>query len=176
MNEAEKIHSKVLAMLDGEPWMKLDAGGEYAATVAVNPDNKMWGVIDGGRDALHEIRRMRAVPLTGDVVPIGGLAKLTGRPMAYLCRTEAARESLAADIRKQEKAQFDRLLRGDFLNEAIDRILPKTSHALVAGYTIDECRSGIQHSHPDKGGDPNLFELWKARLEYAKSQEASNQP
>ncbi len=177
MNEAQKIHTKVLAMLDGEPWMKLDANGEYAATVAVNPDNKMWGVIDGSLQALHEIRRMRAVPLTGDVVPIGGLSKQTGRPMAYLCRTEAARELLASDIRKQGLAELERLKRGDWLNEVVDGFsLPITSHALVAGYTMDECRSGIQHSHPDKGGDPHLFELWKARLEYAKSQEASNRP
>lgn len=176
MSKATQIHSKVLAMLDGEPWMKLDARAEYAATVAVNPDNKMWGVIDGSLQAPHEIRRMRAVPLTGDVVPIGGLSKRTGRPMAYLCRTEAARELLESDIRRQEKAEWESFLRGDRLIESIDRIFPKTSHTLVAGYTIEECRSGIQQSHPDKGGDPHLFELWKARLEHAKSQEASNQP
>ena len=48
MSKAEQIHTKLLSMLDGEPWMLADSRGQWEDTVIVNPNNKMWARIRGG--------------------------------------------------------------------------------------------------------------------------------
>jgi len=36
-------------------------------------------------------------------------------------------------------------------------------------FTVEQCRSALQKAHPDRGGNPADFEIWKARLDAAKS-------
>jgi hypothetical protein len=36
-------------------------------------------------------------------------------------------------------------------------------------FDVKECRRPMQKHHPDKGGDPALFRLWRARFEAAKA-------
>ena len=188
MNEAEKIHSKVLAMLDGEPWLCADALGRYECTVIVNPDNKMWAKIYGREDGgVISIHTMRPVELDRDADwcvarPTKKLHPKLGS--LNLCRTEEglaklrafAKRGGEADQWRKAKKEREAAEKEESTRRFWERLQQQQPHQLIAGYTIDECRSGIQHSHPDKGGDPHLFELWKARLEYAKSREASNQP
>lgn len=179
MTEAEKIHAKLLSMLDGEPWMIADYLGRYDSTVIVNPERKMWTRIRGG----ELIKTMRPFKLDRNadwtvVRPSAALPPKVGSINA--CRTDEGLAKLAdymrfgnegdlwlRELKAKKQAEADAAFRRHF---------QAPPHELVTGYTIEECRSGIQNSHPDKGGDPHLFELWMARLEYAKSQEASNQP
>ena len=179
MTEAEKIHAKLLSMLDGEPWMIADYLGKYDSTVIVNPERKMWTRIRGG----ELIKTMRPFKLdrNADWTVIRPSAELPPKVGSLnACRTDEGLAKLADYMRFGnegdlwlKKRAAEREAEAD---AAFRRLYQTRPHELVTGYTIDECRSGIQHSHPDKGGDPHLFELWKARLEYAKSQEASNQP
>ena len=180
MSTAEKVQAKLMAMLEGEPWMLVNHRGESEGTVIVNPDRKMWTRIRG--EKFFDIRAMRPFELdrNADWTVIRASAALPpkiGRLNA--CRTDEAVKKLGEYMRFGNEG--DLWLKGKKAKEEAEyqqrwSALQPQPHALVTGYTIDECRSGIQHSHPDKGGDPHLFELWKARFDHAKSQEASNQP
>jgi hypothetical protein len=189
MNEAEKIHTKLLSMLDGEPWMSADNLGRYESTVIVRPDKEEWAVISHRKDGKGMIAVTTMTPFELDrdadwcaTYQHSGLHPKLGSK--NLCRTEEGLAKLRAFAKRGGEA--DQWMKAKKEREAAEkeestrrfweRLQQPQPHQLIAGYTIDECRSGIQHSHPDKGGDPHLFELWKARLEYAKSQEASNQP
>ena len=186
MSKAEKIQTKLMAMLEGEPWMLADGLGRYEGAVIVSPDRKMWTRISYRETGMTALNTMRPCDLDRNA------DWSVVRPAKYfppdlgslnICRTEEGLAKLRAYAKRGgEASQYIKAQRAKEAAEEEERsrafwsALEPQPHALVTGYTIDECRSGIQQSHPDKGGDPHLFELWKARLEHAKSQAASNQP
>jgi len=196
MSKAEETKATVLARLEalteGEPWMLADNLGRYESTVLVSPDGKRWTYISYDKRGGVSLQPtppsyVRELDRDADWSVVKRERDILCYPpdlgMLNICRTEeglaklrdyAKRGGKADQYRKaQREKRAAEKQRG---NDAFWNALTPQPHALVTGYTIDECRSGIQQSHPDKGGDPHLFELWKARLEHAKSQAASNQP
>lgn len=82
--------------------------------------------------------------------------------------TKAAYEEYCRDNERRQREQerqrehWRRTHAGE--NVKVEEVeLPPTG-----GWTVRECRRRMQSTHPDRGGDPAEFRLWRDRYEHAK--------
>jgi len=65
--------------------------------------------------------------------------------------------------RDRERIAGEKLKMDDWLKNVSDALRGS------GGYTVAECRSQLQKHHPDRGGDPADFDMWKGRLDAARA-------
>ena len=165
--------------LEGEPHAIINRFGEVFATVMVNPEKKMWGVIRHWNATTGEFFRMTAKEINADGwavwrwkrIPQGEAKDPLVWASDFIVRDESVRDSLIAqcdasyrkwdaELRARRDAEFK-------ANWARYQNRPSPFRT----YTVAECRQQLQRHHPDRGGDAEIFVLWKDRLDAAKRNE-----
>lgn len=164
--------------LEGEPHAIINRFGEVFGTVMVNPEKKMWGVIRHHNATTGEFFRMTAKELNADgwavwkwAIPKGETKDPLLWGQFFIVRDESVRDALIAqcdaaytkwddDRRARQNAEFK-------ANWTRYQNSPSPFHT----YTVAECRQQLQRHHPDRGGDAEIFALWKDCLDSAKRNE-----
>ena len=178
MSKPFKLQTIRPEYLEGEPHAIINSSGDVYATVMVNPEKKMWGVIRHHNATTGEFFRMTAKELNPDGwavwrwgnIPKGEAKDPFRHATHFIVRDEVARDAVVS----QCAAAFQNWIDGM-------RARLAEFNAKCAGYentpspfrtyTVAECRQQLQRHHPDRGGDAEIFALWKDCLDSAKRNE-----